>query len=34
VSVDILSVPLPINSLFYVKVVAPVPPYDTVSVPV
>ncbi len=34
VSVDIPSVPLPINSLFYVKVVAPVPPYDTVSVPV
>ncbi len=34
VSVDILSVPLPINSLFYIKVVAPVPPYDTVSVPV
>ena len=34
VSVDILSVPLPINNLFYVKVVAPVPPYDTLNVPV
>jgi hypothetical protein len=34
VSDCIVPVPLPINSLFYVKVVAPVPPYDTDSVPV
>ena len=34
VSVDIEPVPLPINSLFYDKVVAPVPPYDTLNVPV
>jgi hypothetical protein len=34
VSDCIVPVPLPINSLFYVKVVAPVPPYDTVNVPV
>ncbi len=34
VSDYIVPVPLPINNLFYVKVVAPVPPYDTLNVPV
>ena len=33
VSDCIVPVPLPINSLFYVKVVAPVPPFDKAITP-